>query len=117
MDDGSSERAKAPAADGSEKVAKPVPPPVKPRRPTPSPLAVITATLGLFLVVLTLLAIQVRNGRDPALGPGPVIQIVGKPGAKGQVAQATSIVTRSSPGAAPAPTSTPTGAGAPVPKR
>lgn len=69
------------------------------RRPTPSPLAVITATLGLFLVVLTLLAIQVRNGRDPALGPGPVIQIVGKPGAKGTTAraQATSIVSRTSP--------------------
>ena len=44
-----------------------------PRRPLPSPFPVITATLGLFFVVLTLLAIQVRNGRDPALGPGPVV--------------------------------------------
>ena len=87
-------------------------------RPTPSPLAVITVTLGLFFVVLTLLAIQVRNGRDPALGPGPVVQVAGKPGAKGQAAQATSIVTRSSPGAAPAPTSSATtGAAAPAPKR
>ena len=32
----------------------------------------ITAALGLFFVVLTLLAIQVRSGRDPALGPGLV---------------------------------------------
>ena len=44
-----------------------------PRPPLPSPLAVITTALGTFFVVLTLLAIQVRNGRDPALGPGPVI--------------------------------------------
>lgn len=93
------------------------PQPKKPRRRTPSPLAVVTATLGLFLVVLTMLAIQVRNGRDPALGPGPVVQIVGKPGAGGRAAQATSIVTRSSPGAAPAPSSAPAGAGAPAPKR
>ncbi len=62
----------------------------------------IVATLGLFFVVLTLLAIQVRTGRDPALGPGPVIQVVGKSGAKGTAAQsqATSIVTRTSAGAA-----------------
>lgn len=75
----------------------------KPRRPLPSPLAVIVATLGVFLVVLTLLAIQVRNGRDPALGPGPVIQVVGKPGAKGTAAQsqATTIVSRTSPAPPP----------------
>ena len=78
----------------------PKPPPPKPRpprRPLPSPLAVIVATLGLFLVVLTLLVIQVRNGRDPALGPGPVVPAVVKPGAKGAEATATSIVTRTSP--------------------
>ncbi len=84
--------------------AKPTPPPKpRPRRPLPSPLAVIVATLGLFLVVLTLLAIQLRNGRDPALGPGPVIQVVGKPGAKGTKAQsqATAIVSRTSPAPPP----------------
>ena len=69
-----------------------------PRRPLPSPLAVITAALGLFFVVLTLLAIQVRNGRDPALGPGPVVTQSGQtlgPGTQAQ--QATKLVTRTSP--------------------
>ena len=100
------------AADQAEQPAAPT------RRPTPSPLAVITVTLGLFFVVLTLLAIQVRNGRDPALGPGPVVQVVGKRAPRARAAQATSIVTRSSPGAAPAPTSAATtGAAAPAPKR
>jgi hypothetical protein len=83
---------------------RPAPPPKpRPRRPLPSPLAVIVATLGLFLVVLTLLAIQLRNGRDPALGPGPVIQVVGKPGVKGSEAksQATAIVSRTSPAPPP----------------
>ncbi len=72
------------------------------RRPAPSPLAVITGSLGLFLVVLTLLAIQVRSGRDPSLGPGivpPAISRSGTPtaGTTGQAQQATSIVTRTSP--------------------
>ncbi len=69
------------------------------RRPLPSPLGVITAALGLFFVILTLLAIQVRNGRDPALGPGPVVPAVsGQPQSKsGQVKQATTIVSRTSP--------------------
>ncbi len=82
--------------------AKPPPPkPRPPRRSLPSPLAVIVVTLGLFLVVLTLLVIQVRNGRDPALGPGPVVPAVVKPGAKGAEATATSIVTRTSPAPPP----------------
>lgn len=87
----------------AEKPPAPKPRPPRPVRPLPSPLAVITATLGLFFVVLTLLAIQVRTGRDPALGPGPVIQVVGKSGAKGTAAQsqATSIVTRTSPAPPP----------------
>jgi len=38
-----------------------------PRKPLPSALNVITGALGLFLVVLTLLALQVRSGKDPAL--------------------------------------------------
>lgn len=68
------------------------------RRPLPSPLAVITAGLGLFFIVLTLLAIQVRNGRDPALGPGPVVQSSNQPLAKGSKAQqATQVVSRTSP--------------------
>jgi len=80
--------------------APPPPPPKRPeRRPLPSPLAVITATLGLFFVVLTLLAIQVRNGRDPALGPGPVT--ISRPAAKGTAQQATSIVSRTSPAPPP----------------
>lgn len=75
----------------------------KPRRPrSPSPLGVITAALGLFFVVLTLLAIQVRSGRDPALGPGLVSPpaIAGTAAGKGGAAartQAASIVTRTSP--------------------
>ena len=68
-----------------------------PRRPLPSPLAVITAALGLFFIVLTLLAIQVRNGRDPALGPGPVTQSGQTLGAGTQAQQATKLVTRTSP--------------------
>ncbi len=58
----------------------------------------ITATLGLFFIVLTLLAIQVRNGRDPALGPGPAVSGTSQPLVKGaQTQQATKIVSRSSP--------------------
>lgn len=96
--------AKDPEAVGGSPVARKPPPP---RRPLPSPLAVITASFGLFLIVLTLLAIQVRNGRDPALGPGPVVpsrtqaqggktqgQTQGKSTA---TTQATKIVSRTSP--------------------
>ena len=71
------------------------------RRPLPSPLAVITAALGLFLVVLTLLAIQVRKGRDPALGAGPATPVLAKPGAKAPQSQATKIVSRTSPAPPP----------------
>jgi hypothetical protein len=72
------------------------------RRRPPSPLGVITAALGLFFVILTLLAIQVRSGRDPALGPALVSPsassgpVAGKGGTAAQT-QATSIVTRTSP--------------------
>lgn len=73
-----------------------------PRRPLPSPLSVITVALGLFLVVLTLLAIQVRNGRDPSLGPGPAVPAASQPQGKTQstgtaVKQATKIVSQTSP--------------------
>lgn len=82
----------------SKAASKPKP---KPWRP-PSPLGVITAALGVFFIVLTLLAIQVRSGRDPALGPGLVSPaaisqpVTGKGGTAAQ-AQATTIVTRTSP--------------------
>ena len=66
-----------------------------------SPLAVITAALGLFLIVLTLLAIQVRKGRDPALGAGPATPVLTKPGAKAPQSQATKIVSRTSPAPPP----------------
>ncbi len=85
----------------------PEPPPRRTsrRRPPPSPLSVITATLGLFFVVLTLLAIQVRNGRDPALGPGPAVPALTQPAATGKGAQAqqqaTAIVSRTSPAPPP----------------
>jgi hypothetical protein len=81
------------------------PRPAPKRRRRPSPLSVITAALGLFFVVLTLLAIQVRNGRDPALGPGPIVPALSQPAAKGgttaAATQATEIVTRTSPAPPP----------------
>ena len=88
-----------PASSGTP---EPRPRPARPApRPKPSPLAVITAALGLFFVVLTLMAVQVRNGRDPALGPGPVVPAAGKTVTKGtssnQAKQATKIVTQTSP--------------------
>ncbi len=50
---------------------RPTSAPVAPRRkPLPSALNVITGALGLFLVVLTLLALQVRSGNDPSLSGG-----------------------------------------------
>jgi hypothetical protein len=73
------------------------------RHNPPSPLAVITTSLGLFLVVLTLLAIQVRSGRDPALGPGIVAPAAstepatGKAGATAPATEAAAIVTKTSP--------------------
>ncbi len=75
------------------------PSPAPARRPLPSPLAVITAALGLFLVILTLLAIQVRNGRDPSLGPGPAVPAQAQPATnpKGAQQTATKIVSRTSP--------------------
>jgi len=40
------------------------------RSPLPSPLNVIATGLALFLVVLTLLVLQMRAGKDPSLGSG-----------------------------------------------
>ncbi len=41
-----------------------------PRKPLPSAWNVIVATLGLFLVILTLLALQVRSGKRSVAVPG-----------------------------------------------
>jgi hypothetical protein len=77
--------------------------PVQKRRRAPSPLAVINSALGLFVILLTLLAIQVRSGRDPALGPGiaspaAITQpAAGKAGAGAPATEAAAIVTRTSP--------------------
>ena len=40
----------------------------------------ITVALGMFLIALTLLAIQLRQGRDPALGPAPAVSSPSKRG-------------------------------------
>ncbi len=97
-----SEQAGEPGSGGTAPGTPPVPKRKPTRKPLPSPLAVIVATLGLLLVVLTLLAIQVRNGRDPALGPGPVVPALSKPTAgKAAQAQATTIVSRTSPAPPP----------------
>lgn len=86
----------------------PKPKPAPKRRRGPSPLAVITTSLGLFFVVLTLLAIQVRSGHDPSLGPGLVTPpAISQPaGAKGTSAavpaqEAGAIVSRTSPAPPP----------------
>lgn len=85
----------------------PKPKPAPKRRRTPSPLAVITSALGLFFVVLTLLAIQVRSGHDPSLGPGLVTPpAISKSGAKGTTTstatqEAGAIVSRTSPAPPP----------------
>ncbi len=94
-----------PIPDQSTPTPKPKPAPK--RRRGPSPLAVITSSLGLFFVVLTLLAIQVRSGHDPSLGPGLATQpAIGQPGAKGTststpTQEAGAIVSRTSPAPPP----------------
>ena len=50
---------------------KPAAPRPRVKRKGPSPLIAITGTLGLFLIVLTLLAFQVRAGKDPSLSASP----------------------------------------------
>ncbi len=49
----------------------PAPRPRPPKRKGPSPITVITGTLGTFFIVLTLLAFQVRAGKDPSLSKAP----------------------------------------------
>ena len=61
----------------------------------------ITAALGIFFIALTLMAIQVRNGRDPALGPGPIpataTQTVKPNGKPATPATPAKVATRTSP--------------------
>lgn len=77
--------------------------PARRRRRAPSPLGVIASALGLFFIVLTLLAIQVRSGRDPSLGPGIVAPaavtkpVAGKGGKAAPATEAAAIVTKPSP--------------------
>ena len=61
------------------------------RKRRPGPLPVILATVATFLVLVVLLAAQLRSGHDPALGSGARVALVsGKHGA--------SVVTRTSGG-------------------
>lgn len=64
------------------------------RKPLPSALNVITAGLGLFLVILTLLALQVRSGRDPSLSRTPSGTVAA--GSKAATAATKSVVTKTS---------------------
>jgi hypothetical protein len=45
----------------------------RPRRRRPRPYAVMGSAFALFLMLLTLLAWQLRSGQDPAIGAGPAI--------------------------------------------
>jgi len=72
----------------SDQAAAPRTPPK--RKPLPSALNVITAGLGLFLVVLTLLALQVRSGKDPSLSQSTS----GTSGTSGAGSKAASTATR-----------------------
>jgi len=67
------------------------------RKPLPSALNVITGALGLFLVVLTLLALQVRSGNDPSLSGGTSTSsgTTGS-GSKAAAAATRSVVTKTS---------------------
>jgi hypothetical protein len=46
------------------------PAPPRERIKPPGPFMVIAGSLGLFLALLSLLAFQLRTGRDPAIGKG-----------------------------------------------
>lgn len=67
----------------------------QPRRPAPSALNVITGALGLFLVILTLLALQVRSGRDPSLSQQGASG-TSSSGAKSSAAATRTVVTKTS---------------------
>ena len=59
------------------------------RRRRPGPLPVILSTIATFLVVLTLMAVQLQSGHDPALGSGAQVA---------QLGSGHSVVTRTSGG-------------------
>jgi hypothetical protein len=77
----------------SSAATRPAPPA---RRPLPSALNVITATLGLFLVVLTLLALQVRSGRDPSLSQSATGSGTAKAGSSSAAVATRKVVTKTS---------------------
>ena len=47
----------------------------RPRRRRPGPLPVVLGTIATFLVVLALLAVQLRAGHDPVLGTGTPVAV------------------------------------------
>ena len=47
----------------------------RPRRRKPGPLPVVLGTIATFLVVLALLAVQLRAGHDPVLGTGTPVAV------------------------------------------
>jgi hypothetical protein len=67
-----------------------------PRKPLPSAWNVIVATLGLFLVILTLLALQVRSGKDPSLSQSGTSGGTGSSNAKSSSAATRQVVTKTS---------------------
>lgn len=71
-------------------------PPSRSRRRPPSPLIVVTGTLGLFLVLLTLLAFQVRAGKDPSLSQGAASGSSTPKAGKAAAAATKSVVTKTS---------------------
>ena len=66
------------------------------RKPLPSAWNVIVATLGLFLVILTLLALQVRSGKDPSLSQSGASGGAGSSSAKSSAAATRQVVTKTS---------------------
>ena len=67
------------------------------RKPLPSAINVITGGLGLFLVVLTLLALQVRSGHDPSLsGATSTSSGTTGSGSKAAAAATRAVVTKTS---------------------
>ena len=85
----------------------------KPRREPirkPGPLTVIAGSLGLFLAITALLALQLRAGADPALGAGEPLAAA-TPAAPKVVIRRRVIVTRIVEHRPPRRAAAPTGAG------
>lgn len=79
-------------------MSTPAPTPRTPpaRRPAPSALNVIVGALGLFLVILTLLALQVRSGKDPSLAQRGSTSGTSASNAKSAAAATRQVVTKTS---------------------